>query len=86
MQFTTKRLILRPWLESDDLGCSALWCCYFDGNDKSRRCQEKCGFKYHHTEENKICSLLNEVRIQHLIFVSIFFTIEYFSDFYCIIV
>lgn len=27
-----------------DLGCSALWCGYYDGNEKSRRCQEKCGF------------------------------------------
>ncbi|MDY5436235.1 GNAT family N-acetyltransferase [Peptostreptococcus porci] len=54
----------------NDLGCSALWCCYFDGNDKSKRCQEKCGFKYHHTEENIFCSLLNEVRIQHCMYLS----------------
>ena len=26
-----------------------LWCGYFDGNEKSRRVQEKCGFAYHHT-------------------------------------
>ena len=25
-----------------DLGLEALWCGYFDGNEKSRRVQEKC--------------------------------------------
>ena len=29
----------------EDLGCSAMWCGYYDGNEKSKRCQEKCGFK-----------------------------------------
>ena len=24
-----------------DLGCSAIWCGYYDGNEKSKRCQEK---------------------------------------------
>lgn len=28
------------------LGLSALWCAYFDGNDRSRRVSEKCGFAY----------------------------------------
>jgi len=28
----------------EDLGCRTAWCCYFDGNEKSRRVQEKCGF------------------------------------------
>lgn len=30
--------------------CDVIWCGYFDGNEKSRRVQEKCGFVYHHTE------------------------------------
>lgn len=33
-----------------ELGCRAVWCCYFDGNEKSRRVQEKCGFTHHHTD------------------------------------
>ena len=37
----------------EDLGCEALWCACFEGNEKSRRCQEKCGFTFRHTEENK---------------------------------
>ena len=48
-----------------DLGCSAMWCGYYDGNEKSRRCQEKCGFTYHHTEENKPCELMGDVRTEH---------------------
>ncbi|WP_373212185.1 GNAT family N-acetyltransferase [Ruminococcus sp. 5_1_39BFAA] len=48
-----------------DLGCSAMWCGYYDGNEKSKKCQEKCGFTYHHTEENKPCELMGDVRTEH---------------------
>ena len=48
-----------------DLGCSAMWCGYYDGNVKSKKCQEKCGFTYHHTEENKPCVLMGDVRTEH---------------------
>ena len=48
-----------------DLGCRAMWCGYYDGNEKSRRCQEKCGFTYHHTEANKPCVLMGDVRTEH---------------------
>ena len=27
-----------------DLGLAAIWCCHYDGNKKSRRVIEKCGF------------------------------------------
>lgn len=49
----------------EDLGCNAIWCAYFDGNEKSKRCQEKCGFIYHHTEENIACKLMGDVRTTH---------------------
>lgn len=49
----------------EELGCSALWCGYYDGNIKSKRCQEKCGFTYHHTEEGKPCPLMGDVRTEH---------------------
>lgn len=49
----------------DELNLKALWCGYYDGNDKSRRVQEKCGFKYQFTRENVPCSLLDEVRTEH---------------------
>ena len=35
-----------------DLHLETLWCGYFDGNEKSRRVQEKCGFVYHHTNKD----------------------------------
>lgn len=54
----------------EDLGCKAMWCGYYDGNEKSRRCQEKCGFTYHHTEENKPCTLMGEVRTEHFTYLT----------------
>lgn len=35
----------------EELGLEKLWCGYFEGNEKSRRVQEKCGFVPHHTRE-----------------------------------
>ena len=49
-----------------DLGLTAMWCAYFDGNEKSRRAQEKCGFVYHHTNENVNWPLLNTVLTEHV--------------------
>lgn len=48
-----------------DLSCRSLWCGYYEGNEKSKRCQEKCGFTYHHTEEGKPCELMGDVRTEH---------------------
>lgn len=49
----------------EDLGYTAMWCGYYDGNEKSKRCQEKCGFTYHHTEYDKPCELMGDVRTEH---------------------
>lgn len=54
----------------EDLGCRAIWCGYYDGNEKSRRCQEKCGFVYHHTEENKPCVLMGDIRTEHFTYLT----------------
>ena len=48
-----------------DLGCSAMWCGYYEGNEKSRRCQEKSGFHFHHTEYRKPCIPMGDVRTEH---------------------
>jgi RimJ/RimL family protein N-acetyltransferase len=48
-----------------DLELAALWCGYYDGNEKSRRVQEKCGFAFHHTEYDKPCPALGESRTEH---------------------
>jgi len=43
-----------------------LWCGYFDGNNKSKRVQEKCGFTYHHTEKDVYWELTDEIRTEHI--------------------
>lgn len=48
----------------EDLGMTVVWCGYYDGNMKSRRVMEKCGFRFHHTEEGKV-SPLGDVRTEH---------------------
>ncbi|MEA4966033.1 MAG: GNAT family N-acetyltransferase [Oscillospiraceae bacterium] len=57
------RELLRHCFEN--LGCTAVWCGYYDGNEKSRRAQEKCGFLFHHTEIGKPCALMGDVRTEH---------------------
>ena len=49
-----------------DLGMSRVWCGYYDGNLKSRRVQEKLGFRYQWTTEKVEVALMNEVRKGHV--------------------
>ncbi len=56
-----RRLIKRCF---EDLGITAVWCGYYDDNTKSRRVMEKCGFRFHHTEEGKT-SPLGDIRTEH---------------------
>ena len=49
----------------ENLGMSRIWCGYYDGNEKSRRVQEKLGFVFHHTTEGLEVKLLNEIRTGH---------------------
>lgn len=48
-----------------DLGMNTVWCGYYDGNARSKRVQEKCGFKFHHTCTDVPVPLLNETRTGH---------------------
>lgn len=48
------------------LDMKRLWCGYFDGNIKSKRVQEKCGFRYVRTHSNKPWPLMNDVRTEHI--------------------
>jgi ribosomal-protein-alanine N-acetyltransferase len=43
-----------------------IWCGYFEGNEKSRRVQEKCGFCYHHTNKEKPWPLMGDIRTEHI--------------------
>lgn len=49
----------------EDLQFERLWCGYFDGNVKSKRVQEKCGFTYHHTIKAIPCPLMGDSRTEH---------------------
>jgi len=49
-----------------DLGMQKVWCGYYEGNTKSRRVQEKCGFQYQRTIQGADVPLLHEKRTCHV--------------------
>ena len=49
----------------EDLGMTTLWCGWFDGNEKSRRVGEKCGFRHVRTED-KYWPLIDKTVTQHI--------------------
>ena len=49
----------------EDLGMNRIWCGYYEGNEKSRRVQEKLGFVYQRKTEGIEVSLLGEIRTGH---------------------
>ena len=57
------RELLRYAFEA--LNMRAVWCGYYDGNEKSHRVQQKLGFVYHHTTQNLDVELLGEKRTGH---------------------
>ncbi len=50
----------------EDLKLTTVWCGYFDGNEKSKRAQEKCGFRHYRTETDKPYPLMNDIRTEHI--------------------
>ncbi|MBR5287114.1 MAG: GNAT family N-acetyltransferase [Clostridia bacterium] len=54
----------------EELACKGLWCAYYEGNEKSRRVQEKCGFVPHHSEDNQKCRQMEEYRTEHFTYLS----------------
>ena len=58
------RALLRHAFE--DLSLQKVWCGYFEGNEKSKRVQEKCGFTYQCTRENIAWELMHDVRTEHI--------------------
>ena len=50
----------------EDLKLKRIWCGYFDGNIKSKRAQEKCGFVYHHTNKDIHWKLMDDIRTEHI--------------------
>ena len=49
-----------------DLGLSLVYCAYFEGNEKSKRVQEKLGFRYLRTNDKAYVSQLDETRVSHI--------------------
>lgn len=54
----------------EDLRLKKLWCGYFDGNEKSKRVQEKCGFEYQYTIKEKKNELMGDIRTEHITSIS----------------
>lgn len=50
----------------EDLGMQKVWIGYYEGNAKSKRVQEKCGFKYQWRSENVDVPLMHEKRTGHV--------------------
>ncbi|NMP38555.1 MAG: GNAT family N-acetyltransferase [Clostridiales bacterium] len=50
----------------EDCGMQKVWCAYYDGNERSKRVQEKCGFKYERTTDNVDVPLMHEKRRVHV--------------------
>lgn len=49
-----------------ELGLQKIWCAYYEGNLKSKRVQEKCGFVYQYTKENVPVPMLGENRTEYI--------------------
>ena len=62
------KALLRRGFET--LGMSVIWCGYYEGNAKSKRVQEKLGFRYHHSCQEVEVPLMNEIRVGHTNFMT----------------
>ena len=50
----------------EDLGCARVWCGYYDGNEKSKRVQQKLGFKHQWTNDEVPVPQMGETRRGHV--------------------
>ena len=58
------RALLRHAFE--ELKLNRVWCAYYDGNERSRRVQEKLGFRYQWTTEDVPVPRMGETRRGHV--------------------
>ena len=58
------RALIRHGFE--DLGLTRIWACYTEGNAKSRRVMEKCGFVDVRVDHDVSCELMNDVRTNYV--------------------
>ena len=50
----------------EEIGMTKVWVGYYEGNSKSRRVQEKCGFRYQWKSEGVDVPLMHEKRTGHV--------------------
>lgn len=50
----------------EELKVQKVWCCYYEGNDKSKRVQEKCGFQYQKMIKEIDVLLMGEKRTDYV--------------------
>ena len=50
----------------EDCGMNKVWCGYYDGNERSKRVQEKCGFTYQWTTNDVDVPAMYEKRVGHV--------------------
>nr|WP_121271820.1 GNAT family N-acetyltransferase [Pedobacter schmidteae] len=50
----------------ETLKLKELWCGFFEENEKSKRAQEKCGFKHSHIVENQYNQFMNDYHVEYI--------------------
>ncbi|WP_286441463.1 MULTISPECIES: GNAT family N-acetyltransferase [unclassified Myroides] len=50
----------------ETLELETLWCGFFEGNEKSKKAQEKCGFQHSHIVENQYNQFMNDYRVEYI--------------------
>ena len=65
--FVTEASLRRAFTE---LGMQRVWCAYYEGNEKSKRVQEKLGFRHEKTLREVDVPLLKEVRTEQVSLLS----------------
>lgn len=63
MPEAVKELIRRAF---EDIDMKKVWCGYYEGNEKSKRVQEKCGFQHQWTKIDVDVPLMHEKRTEHV--------------------
>lgn len=58
-----KELLRRAF---EDLKMTTVWCGYYEGNKKSKRVQQKCGFEFFTKTDNVPVPLMNEIRTGYM--------------------
>ena len=64
--YATEAVLALLRLAVEDLRLERVWAGYFDGNERSKRVLEKCGFSYHHTNNDILWELTGKIITEHV--------------------